>query len=129
MVVSTISIPKAIDPDYIRSDFLPKLKPIPKPEDDIDIPGLKYLYMGPKGPSEENASYKMPDGVVIYEDKRYSQQEVEHAYLEAKLKSESDHRGNIIKVVSDAAIRYLLIIAILYFFGWMLGWIYRGFKK
>ncbi|MBU3606867.1 hypothetical protein [Polynucleobacter nymphae] len=129
MAATTVTIPPAPNPDFVRYEFLPKLKPIAKPDDDIDIPGFKYLYMGPKGPGEDTRQYKMPDGEAIYEDNRYSQQEVEYAYTQAKLKSEYEHRDAIIKAVSNAAIKYLLVISLLYFFGWMLGWIYRGFKK
>ena len=128
MVATTVTIPPANDPAYYRSEYLPKLKPIPKPDDDVDIPGFKYLYKGPKGPSEDTRQFKMADGEAIYEDKRYSQQEVEYAYAQARLKSEHEHRNDVIKAISDAATKYLLTIAILYFFGWMAGWVYRGFR-
>lgn len=127
--MTTVTIPPANDAAYFRNEFLPKLKPIPKPDDDVDIPGFKYLYMGPKGPSEDTRQYKMPDGEAIYEDKRYSQQEVEYAYTQAKLKSEQEHRNEILKVMGDALMKYLSAIGALYFFGWMIGWIRLGFKN
>lgn len=129
MMLTTVTIPPANDAAYFRGEFLPKLKPIPKPDDDIDVPGFKHLYMGPKGPSEDTRQYNMPDGEAIYEDKRYSQQEVEHAYTQAKLKSEQEHRNEILKVMGDALMKYLSVIGALYFFGWMIGWIRLGFKK
>jgi hypothetical protein len=128
MAATTVTIPPANDPAYYRSEYLPKLKPIPKSDDDLDIPGFKYLYKGPKGPSEDTRQYKMVDGEVIYEDKRYSQQEVEYAYTQAKLQSEQEYRNGMLKVIGDALIKYLSLIGALYFFGWMAGWVYRGFR-
>jgi len=127
MVATTVTIPVASDPNFIRSEFLPKLEYIPEADDGID-PSAKYLRNGPKGPGDANKQYRMPNGELIYEDKRYTQQEVEHAYVEAKLKSERDHRSDIIKVVSGVAIQYLLTIVSIYFLGWMIGWVYRGFR-
>lgn len=126
IVATTVTIPLASNPNYIMNEFLPKLKPLVRPDDYIEIPGLKGCLS--KELDEDCKKFVMSDEVVIYEDKRYSQQEVEYAYTQARLKSEQEHRNDIIKVMSDAVTKYLLTIAILYFFGWMAGWVYRGFR-
>lgn len=78
---------------------------------------------------ENTSEFKLSNGEVTSQDKRYTQEEVEKAYqlalADAKLKYRSDISNGLFEDIKIFVVTGILV----YLFGWGIGWIRKGFQK
>jgi hypothetical protein len=95
---------------------------------------LRGIDLGPRekwdiGDQQRDQTYVMPDGERIVAWNINGKEGVEKAYAEALPLIEVARK----KQFREDLQQYILVLLIpllgLYTFGWMVGWIYRGFKK
>jgi len=73
--------------------------------------------------------YRMDTGALVTVWSGYTLEQVQQAYSKAADKFTYAHRVGVVKALSFSVLVYVLPLAFLYFLGWMLGWIYRGFRN
>ena len=81
------------------------------------------------GEPERDQTYVMPDGVRIVALNINGQQRVEKAYSEAMPLIDAARRKQFMEDLQQFVLVLLLPLLGLYCFGWMVGWIFKGFKR
>ncbi len=67
------------------------------------------------------------DGTTHWMDNRYTDQQVEEAQIKASQKAESNRVSSLISAYKSAAFILLSSWVAIYFIGFMIGWIRKGF--
>jgi hypothetical protein len=81
-----------------------------------------------KLPSAATIQFKMEDG-RWFSYYGYSQSEISAAYKQASKALKYDYYLILVKTFFYKLLLFIFLIITLYFLGWMLGWVYRGFKS
>jgi hypothetical protein len=126
--VVSIDEPKIIKSELVLDSYLSS-NPLAKGSN-CDAKGkCEYLLADLLDEASKDKIFKVNDGTEVLANEKASLQEVQVAYEKA-LKDAEKNRNDISfnkykSVVSDLVI----LLGILYFSGWMIGWVIKGFKK
>jgi hypothetical protein len=106
------------------SNYLPNLPELPCiPKNQSDCDSVAKLIRG------DGMTDFVVDGHTIFQDKRYTQEQVEKAVRQSQADLIKEHNEKQWRIYKEVYANYFLFFVGLYVFGWAMGWVRRGFKK